>query len=207
MIREYSINKFSEILSEYSWDIPESEVELIYADFLNNDFLNNERLLRIVDSTRPERLLLEYPVIMEKSVYNYTIKEAKLKKIERLWSNSIFSFLYKKNVIKIISNININKNAEFVLNKLKYGYWEPENLITMLHEELYPELWEDLILKNKRKMELLLKDQNQKGSSTFKCGKCKEYNCTYFQLQTRSADEPMTTFVLCLSCNNRWKFC
>lgn len=30
-----------------------------------------------------------------------------------------------------------------------------------------------------------------------KCGKCKGRNCTYNQMQTRSADEPMTTFVLC----------
>lgn len=40
-----------------------------------------------------------------------------------------------------------------------------------------------------------------------KCGKCKKRNCTYNQLQTRSADEPMTTFVLCNVCGNRWKFC
>lgn len=40
-----------------------------------------------------------------------------------------------------------------------------------------------------------------------KCGKCKGRNCTYNQMQTRSADEPMTTFVLCNMCGNRWKFC
>lgn len=40
-----------------------------------------------------------------------------------------------------------------------------------------------------------------------KCGKCKQRNCTYNQMQTRSADEPMTTFVLCNHCGNRWKFC
>jgi len=40
-----------------------------------------------------------------------------------------------------------------------------------------------------------------------KCGKCKKNNCTYNQIQTRSADEPMTTFVLCNECGNRWKFC
>lgn len=40
-----------------------------------------------------------------------------------------------------------------------------------------------------------------------KCGKCKKRNCTYNQLQTRSSDEPMTTFVLCNECGNRWKFC
>jgi len=39
------------------------------------------------------------------------------------------------------------------------------------------------------------------------CGKCKKNNCSYNQIQTRSADEPMTTFVLCNECGNRWKFC
>jgi len=39
----------------------------------------------------------------------------------------------------------------------------------------------------------------------FKCGKCKERNCSYYQQQTRGADEPMTTFVTCLTCGNRWK--
>jgi transcription elongation factor S-II len=37
-----------------------------------------------------------------------------------------------------------------------------------------------------------------------KCGKCGKKNCTYNQLQTRSADEPMTTFVMCNECGNRY---
>lgn len=47
------------------------------------------------------------------------------------------------------------------------------------------------------------------GTTTdlLKCGKCKKRNCTYNQIQTRSADEPMTTFVLCNACGHRWKFC
>jgi len=40
----------------------------------------------------------------------------------------------------------------------------------------------------------------------FKCGRCRQRKCTYYQMQTRSADEPMTTFVTCVNCNNRWKF-
>lgn len=44
-------------------------------------------------------------------------------------------------------------------------------------------------------------------SNLFKCGKCGKRKTTYTQLQTRSADEPMTTFVLCLDCGNRWKVC
>ncbi|ORY49033.1 transcription elongation factor [Rhizoclosmatium globosum] len=41
----------------------------------------------------------------------------------------------------------------------------------------------------------------------FKCGKCGQRKCTYYQKQTRSADEPMTTFVTCQNCGNKWKFC
>ena len=46
----------------------------------------------------------------------------------------------------------------------------------------------------------------KEGTKTdlLKCGKCKKNNCTYHQMQTRSADEPMTTFVLCNECGNRY---
>ena len=53
-----------------------------------------------------------------------------------------------------------------------------------------------------------VRGQRKEASTTaFKCGKCGQRACTFYQLQTRSADEPMTTFVTCLTCNNRWKFC
>ena len=49
--------------------------------------------------------------------------------------------------------------------------------------------------------------KKEASTDAFKCGKCKQRQCTYYQLQTRSADEPMTTFVTCVNCDNRWKFC
>mmetsp|Transcript_24819 Transcript_24819/g.27624 ORF Transcript_24819/g.27624 Transcript_24819/m.27624 type:complete len:271 (-) Transcript_24819:30-842(-) len=39
----------------------------------------------------------------------------------------------------------------------------------------------------------------------FTCGKCKSTKTSYYQLQTRSADEPMTTFITCANCKNRWR--
>ncbi len=47
----------------------------------------------------------------------------------------------------------------------------------------------------------------QATTDQFQCGKCKQRKCQYYQMQTRSADEPMTTFVTCTVCGNRWKFC
>ena len=39
-----------------------------------------------------------------------------------------------------------------------------------------------------------------------KCGRCKAKDCTYYQLQVRCSDEPMTTFINCLNCGNKWSF-
>jgi len=50
-------------------------------------------------------------------------------------------------------------------------------------------------------------ESQQAETDQFKCGKCKSRKCKYYQMQTRSADEPMTTFVTCCNCNNHWKFC
>ncbi|KAG0242685.1 RNA polymerase II elongation factor [Mortierella sp. GBA43] len=49
-------------------------------------------------------------------------------------------------------------------------------------------------------------EEQQAETDMFKCGKCKGRKCRYYQMQTRSADEPMTTFVTCINCGNRWKF-
>ena len=54
-------------------------------------------------------------------------------------------------------------------------------------------------------MERITKEENQEGTDMFRCAKCKKRNCTYYQMQTRSADEPMTSFITCLCCSNRWK--
>ncbi|KAI9549625.1 unmed protein product [Daphnia sinensis] len=48
-------------------------------------------------------------------------------------------------------------------------------------------------------------DLTKYATDAFQCYKCKSRKCLYTQVQTRSADEPMTTRVKCLHCGHGWK--
>lgn len=46
-------------------------------------------------------------------------------------------------------------------------------------------------------------DPEQGGQ--FRCRKCNGNKTTNYQMQTRSADEPMTVFITCLKCGHKWR--
>jgi transcription elongation factor S-II len=49
------------------------------------------------------------------------------------------------------------------------------------------------------------KTNDEDYSGMFTCGRCKSKRTTFYLLQTRSADEPMTAFISCMGCGNKWK--
>lgn len=61
----------------------------------------------------------------------------------------------------------------------------------------------DWLQVNREKIQKSLGIESTGGE--FRCGKCKQNKTTHYAQQTRSADEPMTVFVTCLTCGNRWK--
>lgn len=89
------------------------------------------------------------------------------------------------------------------------GEITPEKLINMTPEEMASEKRKQEIsmIKEKALFECQRGGPPKATTDQFKCGRCGQRKTTYYQLQTRSADEPMTTFVTCVNCNNHWKFC
>ena len=65
--------------------------------------------------------------------------------------------------------------------------------------------WEPLIKMKDERYENKYNKKIEGNTDNFTCRRCGSNNCNYYQLQTRSADEPMTTYVTCISCENRWK--
>ncbi|XP_051493817.1 transcription elongation factor A protein 3 isoform X2 [Apus apus] len=115
---------------------------------------------------------------------------------------------YRNRVRSRISNLKDPKNPSLRRNVL-CGAIPPSLIARMTAEEMASDELKEL--RNAMTQEAIREHQMAKTGGTvtdlFQCGKCKKKNCTYNQVQTRSADEPMTTFVLCNECGNRWKFC
>ena len=137
---------------------------------------------------------------MEKGIYNWTVSEANSRKIVKKWSNRFFALIYTDRFRSIWSNL-----SQELIDKINKKEVKPQTVAFMTHQELNPEKWDVAI---QRKM---LRDKNKNEtnieatSDSYKCRKCHLNKTTHYQLQTRSADEPMTTFVTCLNCAARWR--
>ncbi|KAG7141917.1 Transcription elongation factor S-II like protein [Verticillium longisporum] len=114
---------------------------------------------------------------------------------------------YKKKIKSLFSNLKVKTNRELGRNVMD-GKITADRFVTMTQDELKS--------AEQRKRENELQEENMKKaqvpmaeksiSDALKCGKCGQKKVSYTQAQTRSADEPMTTFCECTVCGNRWKF-
>ncbi|XVF29731.1 hypothetical protein REPUB_Repub15cG0147200 [Reevesia pubescens] len=119
-------------------------------------------------------------------------------------SNGTQKFKYRS----IMFNMKDPNNPD-LRRKVLLGEVKPERLITMTPEEMASEQRqrENKEIKEKALFDCERGVAPKATTDQFKCGRCGQRKTTYYQMQTRSADEPMTTYVTCVNCSNRWKFC
>ena len=144
---------------------------------------------------------------IEKGIYDYSIKISHKKGIIKNWNNKIFKDTYINKCLSIYANLNPDSyiGNKRLFQRLIEKEFEPGELASMIPSRLFPERWKtELDAKNKTN-KLLYEIRPETSTDIYKCGRCKKRMCSYYQLQTRSADEPMTTFVTCLNCSLRWK--
>jgi DNA-directed RNA polymerase subunit M/transcription elongation factor TFIIS len=163
----------------------------------------------------------------ERSVLNWTFK--KFPKDEAAWDNKHFRATYKQKLVNLLTEFKREKSKMVAMSlsttgdgvKVKLDV-TPQLVCRLQRKELestklawYPAeildpngLYSQAMFNLKTKelaMEAAKAKQDEDYAGMFKCGKCKSKKTTYYQMQTRSADEPMTAYVTCLDCNNRWK--
>ncbi|KAH6711352.1 transcription elongation factor S-II [Leptodontidium sp. 2 PMI_412] len=114
---------------------------------------------------------------------------------------------YRAKLRSLFQNLKHKDNRELG-PRVMSGEITPARFVVMSHDDLKSS-------QRKEEDKKLEKDNMKKAqvpmaeksiSDALKCGKCGQKKVSYSQAQTRSADEPMTTFCECTVCGNRWKF-
>ena len=141
---------------------------------------------------------------IEKSIFNWTIDEAHKLSHAVSWENPRVRDMYKQKYISIKYNL---EKSPTLKQKILNGSLKSSTFASLAPHQLWTGGPHDSVLQNRLAMSLrkdyLKREENIEGF--FECRKCKKKNTSYYQLQTRSADEPMTTFVTCHNCELNWK--
>jgi DNA-directed RNA polymerase subunit M/transcription elongation factor TFIIS len=144
---------------------------------------------------------------LEIGIYNWSIDFADKHQIIKNWENNKFKKIYINKCVSIISNLDeeLYLKNKTLYNRLKDGEFLPHELPYLSLQEIYPEKWNYIIDDIHKKEEATMNNKNISKTDQFKCGKCKKRECSYYELQIRSADESATLFITCLNCGAHWK--
>ena len=167
-------------------------------------FVENNNDYKSSNKKRPLQNLLSNPDVVErftnqqKVIYNLLVQKA----LGEVFTSS-------SNVKNNNSNATKNAKAQIknknLIKRLKKKEFPVENIAFMTPSELFPEHWKELIRKRELHQEFMYSKKVESYSTLYECGRCHKKKVSYYQLQTRSADEPMTTFFECLECGKKWR--
>jgi DNA-directed RNA polymerase subunit M/transcription elongation factor TFIIS len=131
---------------------------------------------------------------IEIAILNKCISDAQRWMIDIDWATPAFLEMYRNRAISLYG-------ARRLL-----GTMTPDEFVNTGELDRNPQRWMEK-LRQVAERDKASYSRKTTASMQMYCSSCKrKTNCDYYQLQTRSADEPMTTFVTCLECDKRWKF-
>lgn len=140
---------------------------------------------------------------MFEAAFNYAVKNH----VARSWKTPVFIEIYRQVVRSVFCNIHPDspvKNRRLLARVLD-GEFPLYEIPAMTSYDMFPEKWFELKDKLLQREQKILEGNKSRATDQFKCRRCNKRECTYYELQTRSADEPMTCFISCLNCGKEWR--
>jgi len=166
-----------------------------------------QEMLESIQTYLDGLLSKEDSLLLERSIYNSCIHESKKRHIICDWSFPMFQRLYVRKVRHICGNLHPNSYIQNrdLLDRYKRGEYTFDDLMTWTQTEIFPERNKELAEKQFQREQRLLEGNKANATDKFFCTRCRKRECTYYELQTRSADEPMTIFITCINCGKHWR--
>ena len=152
------------------------------------------------------RLLFDDAVLgtnLEIGIYNYALKESTNRRVVKKWDNEHFVLIYLDRIQSIYHNL----QQPSLRKQLQDAAVTVQEIAFMTHQEMNMDHWRDLIQEQMTKSQNTFETVTEASTDMFTCRRpsCRQNKCSYYQLQTRSADESITTYVTCCACGFRWR--
>ena len=159
----------------------------------------------IVHTIRASNVFVDHPlrtVVKERfeseeveiAILNRCVKEAEKWYVDIDWDSRAFREMYRGRAISLYPYRDMIETMGV------------DGFVSSSTVERNPSMWADVLQKAHEKDKAKFAKKATANIELW-CRSCKKVSkCDYYQVQTRSADEPMTTFVTCLECDTRWKF-
>jgi DNA-directed RNA polymerase subunit M/transcription elongation factor TFIIS len=165
-----------------------------------------QKVLSVIDNSFDTVLEADDKVLLESLIFAKTYEEAGKNEIRRAWGAGLFQDSYFANARRVIGNLNPRsyvKNTH-LWDRFKHKELTLEQIVKQNYYELCPESWQQMVDLQAKRERTQLEGDFSRATDRWQCNSCKMRKCTYYELQTRSADEPMTIFIHCLNCGKRW---
>ena len=175
------------------------------VDSEKNSLRNN--IVKNLENLFEKELTSSEVLTLEQEVYEASLEQASAKHIVKDWSIKLYEHIYMSTLRKTVSNLcpkSYVKNTELI-KRYKAKEISLKEIASMTHYSLYESKWRDRIEHQKDVEKRRLEGNKSMATDQFLCSRCHKRECTYYEMQTRSADEPMTIFINCLNCGKNWR--
>jgi len=144
---------------------------------------------------------------LEIGIFNWTIDFSTKNNIVKNWNDSKFRKTYINKSVSVISNLDPTQYLKnnYLLDIVQNKEINPHEIPYLKSDLVFPDKWNNIKNTLQKKEEGLKNNKNISITDQFKCGKCKKRECSYYELQIRSADESATLFITCLNCGSKWR--
>jgi DNA-directed RNA polymerase subunit M/transcription elongation factor TFIIS len=145
--------------------------------------------------------------MFERCIYNGAVHSSIQRHVGKSWTHQPFIELYSRYAKHITANFHPKSyvgNTE-LYERYRAGEITFDDISKMDTYQLFEGRWSESFEQQQVREKRQLEGNKAMATDRFSCGRCHKRECTYYELQTRAADEPMTIFITCLNCGKHWR--